>query len=246
MTTQIDPPIPPARPITSAGAVVPPPPEMTAEQVIAKGTAQGMMGLGATLSAFANPALGEVDLIEAGFALKDHGAAANRGDLNAGVAMLAAQAATLNQIYSELARRAALHMDRDLNATDRYLRLALKAQGQCRATVETLAAIKNPPIVFAKQANIAHGPQQVNNGMGPFSVTPAGKSRIRRSKLLDARHGERLDSGTTGTAIGSDSTLATVGTFDRPDDSSRQGNRREKREPGIPTRNSAGTRPGTD
>jgi hypothetical protein len=29
-----------------------------------------------------------------------------------------------------------------LDATDRYLRLALKAQGQCRATLETLAAIK--------------------------------------------------------------------------------------------------------
>lgn len=44
---------------------------------------------------------------------------------------------------------------------DRFTRLALKAQGQCRATVETLAAIKNPPVVFARQANIAHGPQQV-------------------------------------------------------------------------------------
>ena len=42
------------------------------------------------------------------------------------------------------------------------MRLSLKAQGQCRATLETLAVIKNPP-VFAHQANIAHGPQQVNN-----------------------------------------------------------------------------------
>ena len=43
------------------------------------------------------------------------------------------------------------------------MRLALKAQGQCRATLETLATIKNPPVVFARQANIAQGPQQVNN-----------------------------------------------------------------------------------
>ena len=50
-----------------------------------------------------------------------------------------------------------------LDATDRYMRLALKAQAQCRATVETLAEIKNPPTLFARQANIAHGPQQVNN-----------------------------------------------------------------------------------
>ncbi|MDQ3581321.1 MAG: hypothetical protein M3495_06785 [Pseudomonadota bacterium] len=32
------------------------------------------------------------------------------------------------------------------------------------------ATIKNPPAVFARQANIAHGPQQVNNnGMMPAS-----------------------------------------------------------------------------
>jgi hypothetical protein len=43
------------------------------------------------------------------------------------------------------------------------MRLALKAQGQCRATLETLAVLKNPPTVFAKQANIAAGAQQVTN-----------------------------------------------------------------------------------
>jgi hypothetical protein len=38
------------------------------------------------------------------------------------------------------------------------MHLALKAQGQCRATLETLATIKSPPMVIARQANIAHGP----------------------------------------------------------------------------------------
>ena len=51
-----------------------------------------------------------------------------------------------------------------LPAAETYLRLALKAQAQCRATVEALAEIKNPrPVAFVKQANIAQGPQQVNN-----------------------------------------------------------------------------------
>ena len=40
------------------------------------------------------------------------------------------------------------------------MRMALKAQNQCRMTLETLATIKNPPVVFAKQANTAQGPQQ--------------------------------------------------------------------------------------
>lgn len=49
-----------------------------------------------------------------------------------------------------------------------YLGLALKAQAQCRATLEALAEIKNPrPMAFVKQANISGGPQQVNNGMHP-------------------------------------------------------------------------------
>lgn len=45
-----------------------------------------------------------------------------------------------------------------------FLKLALRAQSQCRATLEILALIKHPqPVAIVKQANIAAGPQQVNN-----------------------------------------------------------------------------------
>ena len=44
-----------------------------------------------------------------------------------------------------------------------YMRLALKAQAQCARTIEVIAAMKNPPVIFAKQANISNGNQQVNN-----------------------------------------------------------------------------------
>jgi hypothetical protein len=63
-----------------------------------------------------------------------------------------------------------------------YLRLALKAQNQCRMTLETLATIKNPPAVFAKQANIAHGPQQVNNGAE--TLAPAREEKTIQSNEL--------------------------------------------------------------
>jgi transposase InsO family protein len=50
------------------------------------------------------------------------------------------------------------------------MRLALKAQSQCRATVEALAEMKNPkPVAYVQQANIANGPQQVNNNGVPFA-----------------------------------------------------------------------------
>jgi hypothetical protein len=41
--------------------------------------------------------------------------------------------------------------------------MALRAQNQSRATLETLSAMKNPSVVITKQANISAGHQQVNN-----------------------------------------------------------------------------------
>ena len=44
------------------------------------------------------------------------------------------------------------------------MKLALKAQSQCRSTWEVVSAIQNPPIAgYVSQANIAQN-QQVNNG----------------------------------------------------------------------------------
>jgi hypothetical protein len=57
-----------------------------------------------------------------------------------------------------------------LRACDTFLRLAFKAQSQSRATLETLAFTQNPRSVeFVRQANIANGPQQVNNGTPPIA-----------------------------------------------------------------------------
>ena len=74
--------------------------------------------------------------------------------------ILISQAQSLNAMFCDLAIKA--NNQKFIDNMDKFLRLALKAQSQCRATLETLAHIKNPPIVFAKQANIAHH-QQINN-----------------------------------------------------------------------------------
>ena len=74
--------------------------------------------------------------------------------------ILVPQAQSLNAIFCDMAIRA--NRQEYMANMDKLLKLALKAQSQCRATLETLANIKNPPIVFAKQANIAHH-QQINN-----------------------------------------------------------------------------------
>ena len=147
---------------------------------------------------------------------------ANKGDLSRAEALLTAQAHTLDAIFHKLARKAT-HVEY-LNQLDVNLRLALKAQSQCRATVETLAAIKNPqPVAFVRQANIAHGPQQVNNESVESNTREraparAEKSKNQPNKVLEHQHGERLDFGTAGAASGADSTLETVGAIHRPKD----------------------------
>lgn len=108
-----------------------------------------------------------------------------------------------------------------------YLRLALKAQSQCRATLETLANVKNPrPIAFVQQANITNGPQQVNNGIPP-TVTlgtdaRAGKNESEPNKLLEKQHAERMDTRTQRTSGAPDSGLETVGSIHRTENSKRQ------------------------
>jgi hypothetical protein len=145
--------------------------------------------------------------------------ARNSSDLAGAESMLLVQTISLNAIFTSLARRA--HSAQLPDHFDRYLRLALKAQGQCRATVETLALMKNPPL-FAKQANIANGPQQVNNGVVPTVLARAEISESAPIKLM-GKHGERLDAGTPAEAVSIDPSLATVGAVNRPADARRQG-----------------------
>lgn len=132
------------------------------------------------------------------------------GDLQHCESMLVGQAHALQSIFMNLSRRAV--NQEGLAQFETFLRIALKAQNQCRATLETLAAIKNPPVVFAKQANINHGNgnQQVNNGT-PAPASHAGKNINQQNELLEVQHGsETLDGRTTGATICKDKAMATV------------------------------------
>ncbi len=144
------------------------------------------------------------------------------GDMKKAEAMLYAQAHALQAIFMNFSRRA-LKQEYQKNL-ESFLRLGLKAQNQCRMTLETLATIKNPPVVFARQANINNGgQQQVNNAPAPTTRTfragapaPAANFQIDRTELLESDDGERLDSGAAGTSGGFDSHLEAMGAFHRP------------------------------
>lgn len=106
-------------------------------------------------------------------------------------AMLITQAHTLDALFANLSRRAINHMDEGYGeAFERHMKLALRAQSQCRATLETLSDIKNPPVIYAKQANIAHGPQQVNNGVPPCDALRTGEMENPPNEL--GEHSDEL------------------------------------------------------
>ena len=197
--------------------------DMTQDEHVAEVLVEGTATSAMTVAAFAKGTHGAVDLTEVFRALQADGRAVKAGDLAGVEAVLAAQVVALNVIFGELARRAALHMDEHLDAMDRNLRLAMKAQSQCRATAETLAIIKQGPTVYARQANIAHGPQQVNNGvLGPSTGSrPGGKTKSVNPELLRTRDGERLDTGTAGKAGGSNPALEAMGAKHRAEDAGR-------------------------
>lgn len=86
---------------------------------------------------------------------------AQSGDLRLASRMLAAQATTLDSMFTELARRSALNMGEYINAAERYARLALKAQSNCRATLETLAKLHQPREQTVKHVHVNDGGQAV-------------------------------------------------------------------------------------
>ena len=137
--------------------------------------------------------------------------ATERGDLGCGEAMLTAQAHTLDAIFNNLARKAITA--EYMKSVDINLKLALRAQSQCRATWEAISAIKNPPMVgYVGQANIANGPQQVNNDTAAPRTREDEKSQ---NELLERNDGERLDTGAAGSAGATDPDLEAVEKIDR-------------------------------
>jgi len=171
---------------------------------------------------YSRPRLGEISLTGIVDQLKAKTTAVQGGDLRDVEAMLIAQAVALNTIFSELARRSAMNFGSRIDAADIYMRLALKAQSQCRSTIAALAEIKNPRSVsFVRQANIAHGHQQVNNEATPLAR--AEKIENRRNELLEHDHGQRLDTGKTTTASSSHQTVEAVAAIHRSANGRRKG-----------------------
>jgi hypothetical protein len=95
-------------------------------------------------------------------AMEQQAKAVHQGNMQHVETMLISQAIALDSLFASMALRAQERMGKDqLHVMQAYMKLGLKAQSQCRTTLETLANIKNPrPYIQNNKAQY----QQVNNG----------------------------------------------------------------------------------
>lgn len=100
-------------------------------------------------------------LLDYALAIKERADNAAAGDLEASSTMLMAQALSLDSIFSEYARIALVNVTKHMDASERYMRLALKAQANSRATLEALAKLHQPREQTVRHVHVNEGGQAV-------------------------------------------------------------------------------------
>jgi hypothetical protein len=140
-------------------------------------------------------------------------------------AMLLSQSHVLANIFTHLSRRAA--SAEFMHQFQANMSLALKAQAQCRCTLEALAEVRNPRqgVAFVKQANISAGHQQVNNAVVPSLSARTEKSTTAHNELMSHEYEQSLDCRAQSTTGGANQALAAVEAINGATDGGRKGSR---------------------
>jgi len=185
-------------------------------QTKARATTKASVNAVLVVNAFQGNIMGkDVDIGELVTTMQTTFKEVNDGDLSGLEAMLVGQATALQTMFTSLATRAA--SQEYLKQYGVYMTLALKAQAQSRATISALVDLKYPKqaATFVKQANMTTGPQQVNNGAIPNQYAQAhahtGNIQSEQNKLLEADHGNYLDTRAQGAAGRVNQTVEAVG-----------------------------------
>lgn len=144
----------------------------------------------------------QVDLKSLTETLRSTTEAIQAGDTSRIESMLAAQIHALDSIFGAMSVLAVEKMYAGkIEASEKILRLALRAQHQTARTAEVLGNLKNPrQIAYVAQANIANGPQQINN-------VP--------NELTGGTHELHPHPGTSCNASGPDQSIQTLVAVDR-------------------------------
>jgi hypothetical protein len=124
--------------------------------------------------------------------VKARGDKAVNGDLEFASRMLAAQATTLDAMFTEFARRAHLNFPNNFDASERFTRLAMKAQSNSRTTLETLAKLHQPREQTVRHIHVNEGGQAIVADQ--FHNHTGGREN---AKSADQPH----EQGASGTAL---------------------------------------------
>jgi hypothetical protein len=104
---------------------------------------------------------GDPNMGDYALAIQKQAAGAITGELSTLTQVLMAQALSLDTMFTEVARRATVNMGDYPQASERYARLAFKAQSSSRATMEALARLHQPREQIVKHVHVNEGGQAV-------------------------------------------------------------------------------------
>lgn len=162
----------------------------------------GVAGSAAVLERFSENSFGKTGFAACFDAMNEAVRDTANGKFTRQELLLASQAHALDSMFTTLALKAQSNMNAGyINATETYLKLAMKAQNQCRTTLQTLADMKHPHHVQNfHQHNSAHN-QQVNNGIPAPDILP---EKTSNELLDDTRHEQqRMDARTPPQTVAS-------------------------------------------
>ena len=122
------------------------------ESMMSMETARAKMALRPTVNAAwtttnYNPMFDKLDVVSLINELSDSTVEVIEGKMDKCEAILLNQAYALQSIFTGLSQKAV--QQSQLKHYNTFLKLALKAQSQCRTTLEALANLKKPPAIFA-------------------------------------------------------------------------------------------------
>ena len=158
-------------------------------------------------------ATAKVDTWDIADCIKEQIELVKSGDMSGPEGMLVAQSISLDSMFSNFMRIA---MEcKKIEWFKIYADMALKAQRQSRANIETLGILKNPQ-PYIRQLNQAEQ-MQVNNGEKPSADTTRRREKKETTnELLEDHSNEWLDTGAAGATGGANSDMEAVGAIDRP------------------------------
>ena len=101
------------------------------------------------------------EIAESSAALGEEIQRSMKGDLSLATRIFTSQAISLDTLFTEMAGRAGNNLGQYPDTADRYMRLALKAQSACRATLEALTKLHQPREQTVKHVHINSGGRAV-------------------------------------------------------------------------------------